>query len=208
MRSIELIVASALALASAVTPGCNREKEPVPGEVVEEEAGPPTEDVRELVLTATNDGRLEEEAAKLAESRARTEPVRQLARMMADHHERANEELAALAERKHVKLPESLDDEAQDKLEGLRDELGRDFDEEYLDLMIDEHQRVIRQLEREAARKGKDLDIQQWAARTLPTLRSHLDQARRTEDSIDEAPPGGVGGARDETPPESSPEAR
>jgi putative membrane protein len=213
MRSTEIMLAAALVLA-AVAPGCKRDEAPVAGEGGEANAGPPSEDVRELILTAANDSRLEEEAAKLAQSRAQTEPVRQFARMMADHHARANEELAALAARKHVELPEALDGKAQDKLEGLRDELGRDFDEEYLDLMIDEHQRVIRQLEREAVRKGKDTDIQQWASQTLPTLRSHLDQAQRTEDSIDESPPGGVGdpgsarGAQDGTPPEPSPDAR
>lgn len=213
MRSTELIFASVLVLASAVALGCSRANEPVAGEA-KADAGQLTEDVREVILTATTDGMLEVEAARLAESRAQTEPVRQFARMMAEHHARANEELAALAERKHVELPASLDDEAQDELEGLRDEIGRDFDEEYLDLMIDEHQRVIRQLEREAKRKGNDADIQQWASQTLPTLRSHLDEAKRTEDSIDETPPGGVGGigsqpgARDGTPPGTSPDAR
>jgi putative membrane protein len=190
MRATEIILVSALALASAVALGCNRDTK----ETLEKtDGGPLSDDTRELILTATNDGRLEEEAAKLAESRAQTEPVRQFARMMADHHARANEELARLAKSKDVELPEALDDEAQDKLGGLRDETGRDFDEEYLDLMIDEHQRVIRQLEREAERDD-DADVQRWASQTLPTLRSHLDEAKRTEDSIDETPVGGVGG--------------
>jgi putative membrane protein len=190
MRATEIILVSALALASAVALGCNRDTK----ETLEKtDGGPLSDDTRELILTATNDGRLEEEAAKLAESRAQTEPVRQFARMMADHHARANEELARLAKSKDVELPEALDDEAQDELGGLRDETGRDFDEEYLDLMIDEHQRVIRQFEREAKR-DEDADVKRWASQTLPTLRSHLDEAKRTEDSIDEAPVGGVGG--------------
>jgi putative membrane protein len=200
MRATEIIFASALATASAVALGCNRDANRTDDKTVAGEdeeggraAGPLSESTREFILAAATDGLLEMEAAKLAESRAQTEPVRQFARMMAEHHARANEELAALARRKNVEVPKALDEKAQDRLDGLRDETGRDFDEEYLDFMIDEHQRVIREFERQAEREGEDPDVKGWASQTLPTLRTHLDQAKRTEDSIDESPFGGLG---------------
>jgi putative membrane protein len=210
MRSTDIIFVPVLAIASAMALGCNRDANE-PGEAGtktiaasdtkdtkdanktvqpggQAAAGVLTESSREFLLAAATDGVLEVEAGKLAESRAQTEPVKQFAKMMVEHHTKANEELAKLARSMSIDVPKALDENAQDKLDDLRDESGLDFDEEYLDLMIDEHQRVIRNFEREAERNDEPQPVRSWASQTLPTLRTHLDRAKATEDELAKTP--------------------
>ncbi len=198
MRSTDIISVSALVLASAVALGCNRDASAPGGEKGGEAAGDVTEKSRDFIVAAAVDGMLEVEAGKLAESRAQSEPVKQFARMMIEHHAKANEELAKLAQSKRVEIPKALDEDAQDELEDLREESGEDFDEEYIDLMIAEHRRAIRKFERQANRDD-DPEVRGWASQTLPTLRTHLDEAKRTEDALDEGEGGVLGQDRTNT---------
>lgn len=219
MRSTDIIFVPVLAIASAVALGCNRDANKpaeetkttvtsdTKGTKTEQQggqaaAGVLTESSREFLLAAATDGVLELEASKLAESRAQTEQVKKFAHMMVEHHGKANEELAKLAKSMNIDVPKALDENGQDKLDELRVESGRGFDEEYMDLMIDEHQRVIRNFERESERSDDPQQVRSWASQTLPTLRSHLDQAKTTEGEIENMPPA----APDVTSPGAAPQ--
>jgi putative membrane protein len=63
---------------------------------------------------------------------------------------------------------------ASDKLSRLS---GADFDREYMRMMVKDHAKKVEMFEREAT-KGKDPDVKAWAAKTLPTVREHLQMAR------------------------------
>lgn len=69
--------------------------------------------------------------------------------------------------------------------------------------MID--QRVIRNFEREAERNAEPQPVRSWASQTLPTLRTHLDRAKATEDEIAKAPDVTSPGAASQQPGESRP---
>jgi len=215
MRSTDTIFVSLLALVSGLTLGCQRDEEKTgdadtktsagaeaqPGQQAQQAdqavpnqqggqatAGQLSPDARQFMLLAAQDGLLEVEAGRLAQTKATTDPVREYARMMVEHHSRANEELMRLAQTMGLELPKALDANGHEKLDKLREQTGRDFDEEYMDLMIDEHQRVIGMFERQAEREEDAAPLRGWASQTLPTLRSHLEQAKTAEDEIDEVP--------------------
>src|SRR6185503_13939707 len=57
----------------------------------------------------------------------------------------------------------------KDKLAKLS---GADFDREYMDMMVKDHVKDVKEFE-EASAKAKDADLKAWAAKTLPTLREH-----------------------------------
>ena len=63
---------------------------------------------------------------------------------------------------------------------------GAQFDRAYMKHMVDEHQQDIREFEK-ASKSASDSDIKAFAARTLPTLQSHLELARTTNDALKEA---------------------
>ena len=63
---------------------------------------------------------------------------------------------------------------------------GAEFDRAYMKHMVDEHHQDIREFEK-ASKSASDSDIKAFAARTLPTLQSHLELARTTNDALKEA---------------------
>jgi putative membrane protein len=54
---------------------------------------------------------------------------------------------------------------------------GAEFDRKYMDEMVKDHEKDVAAFEREST-KGSDPDLKAWAAKTLPTLREHLQMAR------------------------------
>ena len=67
-----------------------------------------------------------------------------------------------------------------DKLSKLS---GADFDREYMDMMVKDHTKDVKEFE-DASTKAKDADIKAWAAKTLPTLREHLQMARDVNSKV------------------------
>jgi putative membrane protein len=68
--------------------------------------------------------------------------------------------------------------QTQQKLEGLS---GAAFDRAYLDAMVQHHQQDIQEFERAA--QSENPQIRQFAERTLPTLREHLQRAQQLQQS-------------------------
>jgi len=67
----------------------------------------------------------------------------------------------------------NLDDQKDmNKLSGLS---GDAFDREYINTMVKDHEKTVKMFEKEST-KGTDADVRAWAAKTLPTLREHLQQ--------------------------------
>jgi Predicted outer membrane protein len=66
------------------------------------------------------------------------------------------------------------DGKEMNKLSGLS---GDAFDREYVNMMVKDHEKDVKEFET-ASMKAKDLDVRAFAAKTLPTLREHLQQVR------------------------------
>ena len=54
---------------------------------------------------------------------------------------------------------------------------GTDFDQEFVKMIIQDHQNDIAAFEKEAS-SGSDPDLKNWASKALPTLRAHLTEAQ------------------------------
>ncbi len=61
---------------------------------------------------------------------------------------------------------------------------GKEFDKEYMNMMVDDHKEDIDAFEK-AAEKGNDADLKAFAAKTIPTLKQHLEMAEKTEKITD-----------------------
>jgi putative membrane protein len=183
--------ASLIVVAAALAFGCNREStdpnDPKSKEVPVE-AGKTTsisEDGREFVMSALRNGMLGVEASKIAQTRASDETVKSFAGKMVEQHGKANDELTTLARKHSLVVPTTLSDDGNRKLEKLRDESAADFDEQYLELMVDTHKDAVDIYEKQMKR-DQDAELQQWASKTVPTLRAHHDEAKRYKEAVDE----------------------
>ena len=114
---------------------------------------------------------------RLAASRAANPEVKQFGQRMVDDHVRANTEFMQLAGRKNMQLPREVSNEQKEMMDKLSKRSGADFDKAYVDAMVEDHENDVKEFE-EQSKNGTDADIKQFAAKTLPTLKQHLEMIR------------------------------
>lgn len=138
----------------------------------------------EFLTEAASGGMMEVELGQLAANKAVSADVKNFAKMMVDDHTKANNELKSLAAQKGITLPAMLMEKHQKMVNDLTTKIGKEFDKEYMNMMVDDHKKDIDAFEK-AADKGNDADIKAFAAKTLPTLKRHLQMAEQTEKKTD-----------------------
>ena len=137
-------------------------------------------DDAEFVMEAADGGMMEVEMGKLAASKAISADVKKFGQMMVDDHTQANNELKALATQKNITISTLLTDKHRKMVDDLSAKTGKDFDKKYMDMMVDDHKEDVDKFEK-AAEQSNDPDIKAFAAKTLPTLKHHLQMAEATE---------------------------
>ncbi|AWH86998.1 DUF305 domain-containing protein [Flavobacterium album] len=174
------------------TTSCKKdEKQEDPKEVAEDaneakfdDVNDNKEDDSEYLVAAAEVDMKEIELGKLAQQKSTNADVQALGKMMVEQHEKASAETKALAAKKNITLPAALTDKGQDAYKDLNDKTGHDFDKAYADMMVDGHEKTIEKMEK-ASEKATDADIRMWAAKMLPTLRTHLEHAKMTKEKVD-----------------------
>lgn len=164
-------------------------------------------DIREFINEAAITNMAEVQLGKLAQERATDPQVKQFAEMMVRDHTKANDELKQAASQMNVQLPTELDEKHRDLADRLSKLQGQEFDREYMNAMVDGHEDAINLVEGRANRGremtsagGSDPNAQatgttgsnvqgeqavdQWATKTLPTLRQHLQRAEQVNEQI------------------------
>jgi putative membrane protein len=130
-----------------------------------------------FVTKAARDGKAEVMLGQLAAERGGSDAVKQFGQRMVTDHGKANDELMQLAQQKGVTVPEtdSSHKKLQDRLSKLS---GAQFDREYMREMTRDHDKDVKEFQR-AAKSAKDADVKAWAAKTLPVLQEHQQQAKQ-----------------------------
>jgi putative membrane protein len=145
-------------------------------------------------------GMAEVELGRMAMERAASAEVKEFGDMMVRDHSKAGDELKQVAMKHSIPVPSALDaehEELKTKLSNLR---GAEFDREYMSAMVQGHQDVVDRLQTRASEdrfgdnqgtvkpessdNPAEADINAWAAMTLPTVRHHLDEAKRIHDGL------------------------
>jgi len=130
------------------------------------------EKAQTFVDKAAVGGTFEVESSQLAIKMSKDADVKKFADMMISDHEKANADLEALAKQEGLKVPGKLDKKHQ----ALLDELGKagaNFDAPYIKAQLDGHQETVKMFE-QYADNGDNNALQNFAVKTLPTLRTHL----------------------------------
>lgn len=104
------------------------------------------------------------------------------ARMMLDH-QKASEEVQQLAAKEGVQLPKQLSEQQKDKQQQLSKLSGREFDLAYIQYLLKDHKKEVKQFE-QSAQQLQDPEVKQWASSALPVLKQHLDQANSVAMSL------------------------
>ncbi|AKS09619.1 DUF4142 domain-containing protein [Pseudomonas trivialis] len=129
-----------------------------------------------FVDNAAEGGITEIEAGKLALQKSSSADVKTFAQHMVTEHTKANQELATLAKRLDIEVPDdaALTDKAKKAILEMRDE---SFDEAYANNQVAAHEKTVELFKKEST-SSDNAELKAFATKTLPTLEAHLKAAK------------------------------
>jgi putative membrane protein len=132
------------------------------------------------------------EASKLAQQKGNAAEKTFASQMVTDHT-KTSTELKGLVSSGKVKaeLPTALDSSHQSKLDKLKGASGKDFSSEFDSVQVSAHKDAVDLFER-YAKGGDNSDLKDWAGKTLPALKHHLEMA----EALDKPKPPATTGER------------
>ena len=130
-----------------------------------------------FLTEAASGGMAEVELGKMASTKAQNAEVKKFAQMMVTDHSKANDELKALAAKKNITLPTSPIAKHQSVIQELQSKSGAEFDKAYVEDMLEDHEKDVAEFEKQS-QSNPDADVKAFAAKTLPTLKKHLESIK------------------------------
>jgi putative membrane protein len=130
-----------------------------------------------FIMKAAAGGLMEVQLGNVAQQNAMNARVKNFGQMMVNDHSKANDELKSLASSKGITLPSDLPGDKMKHVDAMKNMKGNSFDTHYMSMMVNDHKEDISEFEK-ASKTAKDPDLKNWATKTLPTLKTHLDSAK------------------------------
>jgi putative membrane protein len=138
-------------------------------------------------------GEHEIELGRLAQQKGTHPEVKRFGEMMVKDHQMAGQELkqilnqtAAGTTGETARTNEADADDHREKLEEMRKLSGKEFDQKYIDQMVDDHQKAVDDLEGKAE-NANNAAVKQWASKTLPKVQQHLERAKTIQETLQNA---------------------
>lgn len=134
---------------------------------------------------AAQSGHYEIQGSKLALKKSKNADIQKFANQMIADHQKAGDELKALAQTKKVELPPDPSFMQKGSLMLLDTYSAKNFDDEYAENVgVDAHEATVELFEK-AAKDADDADIKKFAQKTLPTLQHHYEMAKKLDAMFD-----------------------
>ena len=136
-----------------------------------------------FIMKAADAGMTEVELGKIAEQNAASDKVKEFGQMMVKDHSAAGDQLKKIAQARSINIPESLSSDSKKHVADMQKKKGKDFDKAYIKMMVEGHEKVLKEFENEQS-KGADAELKAFAAQTVPTIKGHLDSAKSIKESL------------------------
>ena len=178
------LLATALFTSIAFT-SCKNETAPVDSkEVAEEQNESAVENAKEVLNEAEDNSKVlidlaefelaQKELAVLAQKRAVSPDVKNLAKKIAEGHTASLKELSEATKERGISVPTTLTADGMSQVEALDKKKGQEFDVEYIDKAITSHRDAIQKYQGEAL-KVKDPEVKAWLDKKVVDLQGHFD---------------------------------
>jgi putative membrane protein len=138
-----------------------------------------------FVTKAAQGGMTEVALSKAAATKSSDPSVKKYADQMVQDHQKANDELSAIAKKKGLNVPASLDAEHQAVVQKINNKSGGEFDQAYGKQMAMDHAKTVALFE--GATQSTDTDLAAFAKKTLPTLKEHKQMAAKLPGAVHSA---------------------
>lgn len=140
-------------------------------------------DATEFAQEAATGGMMEVQLGQIAQKNGASAAVKDFGKMMVEDHTKLNDQLKDLASRKNVTLPTAVTNEQQNEIDKLSKETGKDFDKDYVSMMVDDHQKDIDKF-KNARDKISDADFKELITKALPVLEKHLNAIQQIKKNM------------------------
>jgi putative membrane protein len=131
-----------------------------------------------FLRSAAEGSMMEVKLGQVAEERAQSEEVKKFAKRMIEDHSKTLEELKAIGAQEHINLPTNISHQHSLKYKELEKLSGPEFDRAYARDMVQDHEQDVNEFKKGAATAQKP-ELKDFAQKTLPTLESHLQEAKQ-----------------------------
>ncbi|GGI26370.1 DUF4142 domain-containing protein [Pedobacter mendelii] len=121
-------------------------------------------------------GIIQIEAAKIAIENAKSTEVKNFAQQMLTDHVKALKEIKDLAIKKKIITPDALPAEEQIHIDAMKKITGSEFDKHYIDMMVNDHDKVVTIFKQ--GEQNKDSDLKKLANKTLSVIEGHTEKAK------------------------------
>ncbi len=118
--------------------------------------------------------------SQLAQSKASSPQVKQLAAMMVKHHTQMLNELKGMASAKQATVDSSENDITKAAYQKLSNVQGKDFDDKWRAQLLQLHENTSEEL-RTMQSMTTDAALKQWLDKTIPVVEQHRDLLARKE---------------------------
>ena len=142
------------------------------------------QDTTSFAMVAASSDMFEKLSSEQAQSRATHPEVKKFAQMMLTDHNKTTQELKSIASSKNIILPVGPLPMHQRLLLRVTREDQKEFDEEYMETQVMAHRMAVELFET-ASKSERDAELRAFASRHLPSLRTHLEMAKKTKDLVD-----------------------
>jgi putative membrane protein len=126
-----------------------------------------------FLQAAAQGGMTEVKLGEFAAKKGTTDEIKDFGREMVKDHGAMNAELKALADKKGVTLPTSLDAKHQELVDKMKNLPGSEFDDTYVLEMVKAHQKDLQGFKDELD-GTHDPELQNFLAKSIPVVEMHL----------------------------------
>jgi putative membrane protein len=137
-------------------------------------AGQMSDADRQFMMMAAKDGMKEVHMGQMAAQQGQSAEVKKMGQQIAADHTKANQQLMAIAAKKGIKP------DTNHKMEKMSKRDMKNFDQAWIGMMVNDHQKDIAAYERQA-QQGADPDLKSYAKKTLPVLKKHLKMVQQAQ---------------------------
>ena len=114
--------------------------------------------------------------------------VKQFAQMMVTDHKAMSEQMHQIAEQLNIvsqsgDRAENTIDDSDDWADDLKGKTGRDFDQKFMDIMVESHENTLKMLEK-AASSTTTAQLTEAINNARTKVQSHLDQAKQIQERV------------------------
>lgn len=134
----------------------------------------------DFVKKAASSDLYEVAAGKIASEKGQSDAVKQFGQHMVEAHSKTTEELKGIVQQEKIKVdpPTKLDDKHQRMIDDLNAAHQGDFDKTYAKQQVSAHEKAEK-LFSKYADKGDNAAVKAFAAKVLPVIRQHLEEAKK-----------------------------